>query len=155
MFHFFQKNSPRFFLNDKETEILEARISQFEEKTACELVFHFRRKLGDEPLARARELFEKFNLQKTTHRNAILITIALKDRKFAIWADEGVIRHTGDKLWHDVKDHMSHLLKNGQRLQALIHAVAEAENVLASEQPRFKDSLKNEISNSPIIEDDK
>jgi uncharacterized membrane protein len=157
MISFFRRHSPRFFLNEQETKKLEDRVALFEKRTSCELVFHFRRRLTDDPMARAKELFYEFGLEKTTHRNGILIIIALTDRKFAIWADEGVIRHTGDKLWDGVRDHMSHLLKHGQRLDALIHAIVEAETVLEKEQPRFKGEIsrenKNELSNAPIIEE--
>lgn len=149
-----RRHSPRHFLTKEETKKLSDRVAMFETKTSCELVFHFRRRLGREPLVKNESLFYKFGLEKTKHRNAILITIAVTDHKFAIWADQGVIRHTGDGLWHHVTSLMSHLLKNGKRLQALFAAIEEAEAVLAKEQPHFaSEKQENEISNLPIIED--
>ena len=155
MIKLIRRNSPRFFLTKEETKKLSKRVATFESRTSCELVFHFRRRLGADPLQKNESLFYKFGLDKTKHRNGILITLGISDRKFAIWADQGVIRHTGDNLWHQVSQLMSHLLKNGKHLQALCAAVDEAEAVLAKEQPHFKDeSQKNELSNSPIIEDE-
>ena len=151
----FKNHSPHFFLTEDETAKLSQRVSSFEAKTTCELVFHFRRRLGKEPLKKNEELFYKFGLEKTKHRNAILITLALSDRQFAIWADEGVIRHTGDALWVRVTELMSHLLKNGKRLQALMAAIDETEAVLFKEQPHYLgEATSNEISNAPIIDDD-
>ena len=154
MIKLLRRHSPRFFLTKEETQKLSSRVADFEKKTSCELVFHFRRRLGSEPLKKNENLFYKFGLEKTKHRNAILISLGTVDRKFAIWADQGVIRHTGDALWHHVSDLMSHLLKNGKNLQALCTAVDEAELVLAKEQPHFKNETHtNELSNLPIIED--
>lgn len=154
MLNLFRRNSPRFFLTRNEASLLAERISVFEKKTSCELAFHFRRRLGDEPLKKNEELFYKFNLHQTRHRNAILISVATYEKKFAIWADQGVMRHTGDKLWIHVSDLMSHLFKNGKHLQGLIAAIDEAEPILEKEQPHFSDDvLANEISNFPIIED--
>lgn len=128
------------------------RVGHFEKVTGCELIFHFRRRLGRHPLEANRLLFYKYKLHQTHHRSAILLTLALKERQFAVWADEGVVRRSGDKLWSEVCQTLSQKLKQGHRLEALCAAVDVAENVLRSEQPH-RDEMDDEISNRPIIEE--
>lgn len=146
--------SPGHFLTKSETKILMTRVAEFENETGCQLLFHFRRKLGVSPLETNRELFFKFKLNETKHHNAILVTLALAEKKFAIWADEGVIRKTGDKLWHEVSRAMSKSMSHGQHLGALLEAMDISQQVLALEQPQDLRSEGNELPNNPLIEDE-
>src|SRR5437879_1989236 len=114
---FFKKHLPRTFLNTEETLTLSDRVAQFERKTGCELVFHFRRRLGTNPTAFNQKLFLRFKLNETTGHRGILITLALVDRKFAVWADEGVAVHTGDKLWLGLCEILGRDLKTQSHLQ--------------------------------------
>jgi len=158
---FFKKHLPRTFLNNQETKTLSERVAVFEEKTGCELVFHFRRRLGTNPTEYNRKLFYKFKLDKTTGHRGILITLALVDRKFSVWADEGVAIHTGasgigSKLWLSLCEVLSRDLKSLSHIQALLNAVEHAETMLKDLAPLDKKGqhkeFKNELSNSPIIE---
>ena len=83
-----RQRHPRFFLSRKEVGTLSRRIDVFEKLTGCEIVFHFRKTLNENPLEETQRLFLKFGLHKTHHRAAILVVISLWDRKFAVWADE-------------------------------------------------------------------
>jgi uncharacterized membrane protein len=152
MLQFLRKNLPKSFLTKDETEILEKRVAQFEEKTGCELVFHFRRKLGPKPTEFNRDLFYSFKLDKTSGGRGILITLALKEKKFAVWADHGVAIHTGDKLWTSLCKSLARDLKTDSHLQALINCIAIAEDMLQGLAPHKH--FENELSNKPIIEDD-
>ena len=57
------------------------QVAEFERETACELVFHFRRKLGPDPLQANKHLFFKLKLDRTFNRKGILITLALAERQ--------------------------------------------------------------------------
>jgi len=144
--------SPRLFLGPFEKRKLKQRIKVFEQKTGCELVFHFRRKLGENPDQKNEFLFKKFKLDQTQSRRTILVTLALTDRQFAVWADQGIALHTGDKLWLGICDHLGRDLKKGKHLRALINAIEFAEKTLADLPHSQK--TKDEVSNDPIIEDE-
>jgi uncharacterized membrane protein len=153
---FFKKHLPGTFLNAEETKKLAERVAVFEKNTGCELVFHFRRRLGTHPTEFNKKLFYRFKIDHTTGHRGILITLALVDRKFAVWADEGVAIHTGDKLWLSLCDLLGRDLKSISHIQALLNAVDHAESMLKDlapldEQGKHKE-FKNELSNAPIIE---
>ena len=145
---------PRYFLKRSESKQLGRRVASFEESTACELVFHFRRRPGPDPLKFNQYLFHKFKLDQTERRTGILITLALKDRNFAVWADEAVVRQAKDHLWKEVTDLLGTRLKEGKRLEALLDLIAHIETCLAKEQPPDPSyrGPRNELKNEPIVE---
>jgi uncharacterized membrane protein len=146
----FKKNLPRTFLSKDETAKLAQRVQAFESKTGCELVFHFRRRLGSHPTEFNRKLFSKFKLDQTLSRRGILITLALIDRKFAVWTDTGIADHAGEKFWNTLCQELAKDLKDGTHIQALLNAVMHAEIILHDMKP-LKD-FKNELPNTPLIE---
>jgi uncharacterized membrane protein len=149
---FLKRNSPRYFLSKSETQKLMDRVAIFEDKTGCELVFHFRRKLGPSPTEMNRKLFFKFNLDKTTGHRGILITLSLTDRQFSVWADEGVAVHAGDRFWTVLCEGLARDLKTGSHLQALLNSIATAEKMLEGMKPI--NHFDNELSNAPIVDDE-
>ncbi|MDZ4677924.1 MAG: TPM domain-containing protein [Oligoflexia bacterium] len=152
---FKKENDAKTFLTKEENQILLKRVEKFENQTGCELAFHIRQNLGSDPLKANEALFFKFGLDKTEHRNAILVTVALAERQFAIWADVGVMRQSGDKLWNDISQKMEGALKLGQHLAAFTLVADMSENVLSKEQSAVSRMPNgNELSNKPIIESD-
>ena len=152
MLSLFRRSSPKYFLNRHETSQLIQRVSTFEKKTGCELVFHFRHRLGSDPETKNRELFHKFGLDKTSDRRAILVTLALQERTYAIWADEGVEKHAGQELHNKIGQHLKSHLKKGDHLLALMGVIDLAEAALKSSHSARH--LSNEIPDKPIIEGD-
>jgi uncharacterized membrane protein len=149
----FKSSSPKLFLTTEERKALAARINEFERSSDCELVLHLRRKLPvSDALESARGLFYKFGLEKTERRTGILLLLALQDRKFAIWADEGVVRRSSDQLFKQVCDKISEGLKGGKHLEALLSGIDVLEKTLGHEQPALVRN-PDELSNEPIIED--
>ena len=150
MTSFFRRSSPRFFLTRSETAQLMARIAQFEKSAGCELVFHFRRKLGPQPEKANQELFHPFGLDKTSDRRAVLVTLALREKQFAIWADDGVEKHAGRALHDEIARHLKAHLPEERHLQALLGVVDIAESRLKGTATGHHQG--NEIPNKPVIE---
>ena len=143
---------PSLFLSRSERKILKARIERFEKTSDCEFALHVRRHFaGDDALLATRALFFKFGLEKTKSRTAILLAVALSEHKYAIWADEGVVRRSTDQLFRDACEIVAKHLKKRERLSAIIEVLDLLEKTLAVEQPASPDN-KNELSNEPIIE---
>ncbi len=145
---------PKHFLSRKEEVLLSARIIQFEDRTGCELVFHFRKELGEKPFERARELFYHFGLDKTEHHAAIIVVLSFTDRKYAVYVDENVVSKTEDNLWTQVGDAIAAKLKTGERLSALLTALDLAEKPLALNEPEKLKNQKHVLSNKPITEEE-
>ena len=147
-----RQRTPRFFLTRSERRLFAERVKHFESKSDCELIFHLRRKLdGPDIVETNKRLFYRFKLDKTLKRTAILVTLALAEKKLAIWADEGVVRRSDDKLFDRTCLVIAAGLGRGERLKALLGGIDELEKTLAIEQPA-QTGKTSEISDEPIIE---
>lgn len=114
-------------------------------------MFHFRRKLGPDPENANKALFHKFKLHETSDHRAILITLALQEKKFAVWVDEGVEKHGGQILHDNIGKHLKEHLSQSRHLEALLGVVDIAEKALKNS--KSSSHKANEIPNEPIIED--
>ena len=57
-------------------------------------------------MAMALSLFAEFEMTRTPHRNAVLIYLNLRHRRFAIVADEGIHRALGQRYWDEMAVHL-------------------------------------------------
>lgn len=156
----FRLRHPKYFLSQKETLKLCELIDHFEKASGCELVFHFRHKLGVQPFEKARELFYKFELDKTSHRAAILIAISFDDRKYAVYTDKNVDpsyqtrSEEGLKFWDKIGNLLANGLGEKKRLETLERVLETLTQSLAL-SPQEKETSKNlifNLSNKPKIE---
>jgi uncharacterized membrane protein len=75
-------------------------ISECEKRSTGEIRVHVARYWFEkDPFGRASRLFEQFGMRRTRQRNAVLIYVNLRARKFAIAADEGIHAAVGQKYW--------------------------------------------------------
>ena len=49
---------------------------------------------------RAAEIFFKLKMEKTEHRNAVLLYIAMDHQELALFADEGIYKNAGEEYWN-------------------------------------------------------
>ena len=72
-------------------------------KTAGEVRVHLSHAhFESDVMATALSLFEEFEMTRTANRNAVLIYVNLRHRKFAIVADEGIHRVVGQRYWDEM-----------------------------------------------------
>jgi uncharacterized membrane protein len=110
-------------------------IAQAESRTTGEIrVFVTHRKCA-ETLSAAQAQFDKLGMSKTKHRNAVLIFIAPRTRKFAVIGDHAVHEKCGDAFWRDIVDAMSAKMRAGGFTDAIVHAVEKAGALLAEHFP--------------------
>ena len=55
----------------------------------------------DNPVDRAVEVFAELNMHETELRNGVIIYIATKDHKLAIWGDKGIHEKVGQDFWEE------------------------------------------------------
>lgn len=140
----------QFLTTEQEKHIVEA-IAQAEMETSGEIRVHIESKCkSDTPLERAKDIFAELEMHKTELRNGVIIYLAHKDHKLAIWGDEGIHSKVGQKFWEDeialILDHFRHgdyetgliegILQIGQKLKENFPYVHETD----------RDELPNEIS---------
>ena len=93
-------------------KIIEA-IRQAELATSGEIRVHIKPKCGEDVLKEAHRTFRRLGMHRAKERNAVLILVSPKSRKFAIVGDEGIHQKVGDDFWSAARDTMHrHFSKN-------------------------------------------
>jgi len=84
----------------------------------------------------------------TRQRNAVLLYVALADRRFAIYGDEGIHGAVGEDYWKAIRDGIAARFRESHYAEGLCEAVARIGETLAAEfphQPGDVNELRDEI----------
>ena len=112
-----------------------AAIQEAEKHTSGEIrVYVSHRKVSDPRHAGAHQ-FVKLGMDKTRHRNAVLIFIAPESQNFAILGDTAVHARCGETFWEDVAGAMSELFRQGKFTEGIVHGIDTAGKSLAQHFP--------------------
>jgi uncharacterized membrane protein len=84
-------------------------------------------------------------MDRTAHRNGVLIYVAVEDRKLAIVGDVAVHDRVGEAYWQRVRDAMVERLRAGASREAVVQAVLDVGGVLRKFFPHRRDD-RNELS---------
>ncbi len=137
------------FLSKADQQRVTAAIEQAEKRTSGEICVHVVPKCGTDVMAAAVKKFNKLGLFKTERRNAVLIYVAYKSKRFAILGDEGINRLVPADYWHTEKDSLGKYLSQGLPADGLCEVVRQIGEALASYFPPVEndvDELSNEVS---------
>ena len=127
------------FINQlDETRIADA-IGRAERKSSGEIRVYISHRRRADALAFARKRFLQLGMNKTRHRNAVLIYLVPRTRQFAVVGDAGIHEKCGDSFWQEVSRGMSELLKQGRFTEAVLDAIQRVGDALAAHFPRDKD----------------
>lgn len=91
----------REFLTEEEEKRIIKAISDAEKFTTGEIRVHIEFKCKKDPLERARKIFHELEMDQTEARNGVVLYIATKDRKVAVFGDEGISSQVEDDFWQD------------------------------------------------------
>lgn len=142
--------SPRDFFSAAEMERIAAAIRAAESGTSGEIRVHVARRAGDDPLAAARAAFDKLGMRATERRNGALLFIAIDDRRFAIYGDEGIHAAVGDAYWAAIRDALAEEFARGAFCDGVCRAIAEIGRVLKASFPREARDV-NELPDAPTF----
>lgn len=112
-------------------------------------VFIQRGEMSADPVDAAQRRFAKLGMEKTAERNAILVFVAPRARKFAVIGDEGVHARCGVAFWERLVAKMRSHFQNESFTEALVEAINEAGKVLAQHFPRTGPA-RNELPDTVI-----
>lgn len=135
-----------------ELDELARAIADAEAHTSGEIRIHLDAVCSDDAVTRAKAVFERLEMHRTTRRNGVLIYVAVEDRKFAVIGDEAVHTRVGQAYWEGLARTLGSELAAGRARDGLFAAVQDVGHVLRVHFPRDRDDrdeLRDEVSISP------
>jgi len=137
------------FLSQKEEEEIIVAIRKAESNTSGEIRLHIEKTSKINVYERALEVFHNLKMDTTKLRNGVLIYLAIDDRSFVIFGDQGINDVVSDDFWDSTRDVMLSHFKKEDFKQGLIEGVLKAGEQLESHFPwdaLDKNELPNKIS---------
>lgn len=133
-----------FLTAEEEQEIVEA-IRTSEKNTSGEIRVHIENSSKIDAVNRAMEVFHFLKMNNTIQKNGVLIYVAVADRNFVIYGDEGINKVVPENFWDSTKDEMQKHFKKGEFKKGLIKGILEAGNQLETFFPWDHNDM-NELS---------
>jgi uncharacterized membrane protein len=132
---------------------IEAAIRQAEERTSGEIRvavsrFYF---WGDVRFA-AQGAFSRLHMERTRHRNGVLIFVAPRRRQFVVLGDVGIHARAGEAAWAAIAGVMGAEIQRGDLTAGLERGIAEIGERLAKYFPPDSSRDANELSNELVVE---
>ncbi len=130
---------PRAFSKHLDHDGIVAAIRDAERKTTGVIRVRVSPKHVDDPVAAAQAEFLRQGLQQSPERNAVLIFVAPRAHKFAVYGDEAVHAQCGASFWRELAEAMSDYFRRSEFTPGIIHGVQKAGELLARHFPRTKE----------------
>ena len=134
-----------FLTKQEEQDIVEA-IRMAELNTSGEIRIHLEKKSNGDAAARALDLFHTLKMDNTKLQNAVLIYVAVEDKTFVIYGDEGINKAVEDDFWDCTKDIMQSHFKKGAFKKGLVEGILRSGERLKQYFP-YTDDDTNELTN--------
>ena len=134
-----------FLTSEEEQDIVEA-IRLAELNTSGEIRVHIENTANGAPTERALEVFHFLKMDNTKLQNGVLIYVAINDKSFVIYGDEGINKVVPKNFWDSTKDIMQSHFKKGLFKQGIIEGIQKSGEKLETFFPWKHDDI-NELSN--------
>ncbi len=141
------KKAVEQFLSPSEEQLLVDAICEAETETSGEIRVHIEATSGGHIDARTIEVIGLLNMHKTQQRNGVIIYLAVEDREFSIYGDEGINNLVSVDFWDSTKDTIQQHFKNGAFAEGLKQGILKAGQQLKSFFP-YQDNDTNELPNT-------
>lgn len=142
MFSFFDKKATDFFNPNEKQRIIEA-IQRAENNTSAVLKVYIENHcICKDPLLRASEIFKELGMAHTEGYRGVLLYIALKDRKLAIYAHKDVHERLGEAFWQSKVDRIASHFKKRRHATGIVTMICETGDALKGCYPHLKTSPK-------------
>lgn len=114
------------FLSSAEKSRIQDSIARAEAGTTGEIRVHICHSNEKAPtLDCAKEKFDELKMFQTEHRNAVLLYINLKQKRFAVYGDEGIHQKVSPTFWNEVSEHMVQAIRNQNPIEGIAVAIGE------------------------------
>jgi uncharacterized membrane protein len=113
-----------------------AAIRDTEKKTSGEIRVLVSPKHIEDPVTEAQKEFLHLGMDKSPHRNGVLIFVAPRAHKFAVIGDKAVHEKCGDEFWQKLAEAMTAYFRKSEFTEGIIHGVKKAGELLAEHFPK-------------------
>jgi uncharacterized membrane protein len=128
------------FLSQLDHDRIVRAIKEAEAKTSGEVRIYVQRgELDGDAYDYAQRRFRQLGMEQTRERNAVLIYVAPRARKFAVIGDEGVHKKCGNEFWQDLVEKMHDHFVREEFTDALVEAIESTGQLLARYFPKSSD----------------
>ncbi|MFL1895053.1 TPM domain-containing protein [Aquimarina sp. 2-A2] len=134
----------QFLTPAQEKRIVDA-IRVAEKATSGEIRVHLEKTSKLDPIDRAKEVFHLLKMDLTELHNGVLIYVAVEDRNFVIYGDQGINDVVPSDFWETTKDIILAHFKKGDFTQGLIDGILLAGKQLQEHFP-WDHTDTNELS---------
>jgi uncharacterized membrane protein len=140
-----------FFSHDEQERIVNA-IREAEQQTSGEIrVYTESRCRFVDPLDRAAEIFWGLKMDQTKDRNGVLVYVAMKDKQFAVLADQGIHEKVGQTFWNQEVSVMTTHFKKERPAEAIEAVVTDIGQALRTHFPYDRTNDKNELPDDMVF----
>lgn len=123
-------------LSEQQKHQLVQAIRQAERLTSGEIRLYVESRCRYvDPINRAAEIFLQLGMEKTKHRNGVLLYIALKDRQYAIAGDIGIHEKVGGNFWKEKAQVMLDHFSRNEILPGIENCIREIGSALQAHFP--------------------
>jgi uncharacterized membrane protein len=151
MWNPFKRSADTLLTASDKQQLVEA-IQLAEQNTSGEIRVYVETKLGkSDALSRATELFFKHKMNETKDRNGVLVYVAVKDKKIAIYADQGIYERMGIEFWYSQVQEMTAHFKSMNYVNGITTVVKEIGQALHAHFPYDRATDTNELSDEIMI----
>ena len=134
------------FLSPQEEQEIISAIRIAEKNTSGEIRIHIEASSKQDHYKRTLEVFHLLKMNNTKEENAVLIYVAVKDKKFVIYGDKGINEVVPENFWNSTKDIMQNHFKKSDFKQGIVEGILKAGEELQAHFPWQIDD-ENELSN--------
>ena len=147
----FKKQASDLF-SEKEKEQIVTAIQNAEHQTSGEIRVYIESDCPKtETLDRAIELFGELEMHKTQERNGVLVYVAIKAKKLAIYGDSGIYERVGKDFWNQQIAKMVQFFNKKDYAQGIATIVEEVGEALKKNFPYDKQSDINELPDDIVF----
>ena len=151
MLGFFKRKPIDFFSEQEKKSIVQA-IEQAEHRTSGEVRIYIESHCADnDPVTRAKELFLQLKMNETAARNGVLLYLAMKDRKLAVYGDEGIHQKVGDTFWNAAVKHMLEQFNKKNFTAGITEIIHQIGEVLTTHFPYDENGDSNELPDEIVF----
>lgn len=133
-----------FLSAEEEAEVVEA-IRIAEKQTSGEIRVHLEAFEGEEVSSRAKEVFHLLKMDTTEAHNGVIVYVAVNQKQFYIYGDQGIHSKVGDLFWQSTRDVILDDFKQANFARGLSKGVLQIGKVLEEHFP-WHEADTNELS---------